>query len=73
MCALSLHASASERGRRLAWNPQGRCPDRRYGGVVRLRYSSATLTALAMVSTVGYTNGSRAGLKGIWTLAVPSR
>lgn len=42
-------------------------------GVFRLSYSIVVLTALAMVSAVGYTRGSRAGLKGIWTLAVPSR
>ena len=38
-----------------------------------LLYSSVVLTALAMVSAVGYTRDSRAGLKGIWTLAVPRR
>ena len=36
-------------------------------------YSSVVLTAVAMVSAVGYTRDSRAGLKGMWTLAVPRR
>src|SRR4030095_6698188 len=43
------------------------------GRVARWHYSRVVLTAGAMVSAVGYTSDSRAGLKGIWTLAVPSR